>query len=261
MRLYTMRMISFALGLIFLYMSAWFVVSKMLNRNDLADIAWGLGFVMLSWTLYYIRPSVQLSLAVILVTIWGIRLSVHILMRNRKKSEDFRYKQWRKQWGKWFTLRSFLQVFMLQGFLLVLISAPLIAMSASGQDSIGRMVLVGLPIWCIGFFFEAMGDYELSKFIQNPKNKGRIIQQGLWKYSRHPNYFGEVLQWWGIWLIAYGTEWFALAAIGPLVITLLILKVSGIPLLEKKYANNEEYQEYAARTSKFFPLPPKKVSR
>jgi len=252
-------MISLAFATIFVYMCGWFLISQVVRRNDVADAAWGLGFVVLAWVLYMQRPSVQLSLAVILVTVWGIRLSTHIFTRNRKKSEDYRYQQWRKEWGKWFTIRSFSQVFMLQGFLLVLISAPVIALSKNGQDSLNIINYFGATIWAVGFLFEAIGDHELRQFIKNPRNKGKIMQTGLWRYTRHPNYFGEVTQWWGIWLISYGSPWFLWALIGPLTITTLILKVSGIPLLEKKYAGNAAFEAYKKRTSRFFPLQPKRV--
>jgi len=253
-------MITLALATVGIYMTAWFIVSRVIKRNDVADVAWGLGFVVLAWVLYASRPSIQLSLAVLLVTIWGIRLSVHILLRNIKKPEDYRYQQWRKEWGKWFTLRSFFQVFMLQGLLLVFISAPLVFMGRSGQDELHIINWVGVIIWSCGFFFEALGDYELGQFIKNPKNKGKIMQEGLWEFTRHPNYFGEVTQWWGIWLVSFGSPWFAWGVIGPITITVLILKVSGIPLLEKKYEGNKDFDKYKLRTSKFFPLPPKKTA-
>lgn len=251
-------MITLALITVFLYMASWFVISKIVNRNDVVDIAWGLGFVVLGWVLYYNRPSVQLSLAVILVTIWGVRLSTHLFMRVKSKPEDYRYKKWREEWGSWFTLRSFFQVFILQGICMLLIAAPLIGLSINGQDSLHVINYAGVIVWSIGFFFETMADYELKQFIKNPNNKGKIIQSGLWKYSRHPNYFGEVTQWWGIWLIAFGAPSFLLAVIGPLTITFLILKLSGIPMLEKKYEGNKEFEAYKQKTSVFFPLPTKK---
>lgn len=251
-------MILLVLGTVFLYMLGWFIISRLTNRNDVVDIAWGLGFVVLAWVLYYHRPSVQLLLAVMLVTIWGIRLSIHLFLRVRSKNEeDWRYKQWREQWGKWFILRSFLQVFMLQGILLILVSASVIVLGANGQDSLRAINLLGVAVWSFGFMFEALADYELKQFIKKSKNKGHIIQEGLWQYSRHPNYFGEVTQWWGIWLIAYGAPGWWLGLIGPITITTLILKVSGIPLLEKKYQGNKEFEDYAKRTSKFIPLPPR----
>ena len=238
-------------------MSTWFVVAQLLRRNDVADIAWGMGFVTLAWVLYLTSPSIQLSLVVLLVTIWGVRLSTHIYMRNRGKPEDFRYLTWRKQWGKWFILRSFGQVFILQGLLLVMIASPLIALADSPGDSLSSIHLLGLGIWLCGFLFESIGDLQLSEFIKNRKKQGTVLRSGLWKYTRHPNYFGEVIGWWGIWLLAYQAEYFVLSVVGPLTITILILKVSGIPLLERKYAANDAYQRYARKTNKFFPWFPK----
>lgn len=251
-------MITLALTVVGVYMLGWFIIGQLLKRNDVADIAWGLGFVVLAWVLYFNRPSVQLSLATLLVTIWGIRLSVHIFMRNRKKSEDYRYKQWREEWGKWFLLRSLMQVFLLQGLLLTVISAPVVVLGKNGLDSISPINFVGVLIWAFGFVFESVGDYQLSQFIAGGRKKGEILQTGLWRYTRHPNYFGEVTQWWGIWLIAYGSPWFWYAVIGPLTITLLILKVSGIPMLERRYAGDKAYEVYKKRTSMFIPMPQKK---
>lgn len=241
-------------------MAGWFVLAQLIKRNDVADIAWGLGFVVLAWTLYFARPSVQLSLAMLLVTIWGIRLSIHIFLRNRQKPEDYRYQQWRKEWGNWFAARSFLQVFMLQGLLLVCISAPIVVLGQQGGDSLKPVHLLAILIWSVGFGFETIGDYQLKQFLAARKKEDEIMQSGLWRYSRHPNYFGEVLLWWGIWLISYGTPWFWWALLGPLTITVLILKVSGVPLLEKKYAGSKAYEEYKNRTSMFIPLPPKSLT-
>lgn len=241
-------------------MSAWFLISLVLRRSDVADIAWGLGFVLLAWVLYLYYPSVQLSAVVIMITIWGVRLSVHILARNSKKSEDSRYQKWRKDWGRWFAPRSFLQIFVLQGLLLILIAAPALGLAHAGGDTLHWINLLGVFIWSIGFFFEAVSDYELSQFMKNPKNKGRLMTEGLRAYSRHPNYFGEVMLWWGIWLVAFGSNAFFWTIIGPLTITFLILKVSGVPMLEKKYQGNSEFERYKRSTSIFIPLPPKKMA-
>jgi steroid 5-alpha reductase family enzyme len=251
-------MIELALITVGLYMSAWFIFGQILRRNDVADIAWGMGFVVLGWVLYYNRPSIQLSLVVILITIWGVRLSTHILLRNIKKPEDFRYRQWRNEWGKWFLPRSFFQVYVLQGLLLLLISTPVIILSKSGLDEISLVSLIGVAVWCFGFMFESIADYQLKTFVSSKKQDDAILQTGLWRYSRHPNYFGEVTQWWGIWIISIGAAMSLWGLIGPITITILILKVSGVPLLEKKYKTNRAYQEYSKRTSKFIPLPLKK---
>lgn len=251
-------MIELALITVGIYMVIWFIIGSIIRRNDVADIAWGMGFVLLAWVLFYNRPSVQLSLAVILITIWGVRLSTHILLRNIKKPEDFRYAKWRKDWGKWSLVRSFFQVYLLQGIFLLLISAPIIVLSKTGLDNLSLFSIFGVAVWFFGFVFESIGDYQLKDFISTKKESDSVLQTGLWRYTRHPNYFGEVTQWWGIWLISLGAAWSLWGVIGPITITVLILKVSGVPLLEKKYKENKAYQEYAKKTSKFIPLPVKK---
>lgn len=247
--------------LLFLYMNFWFVVSLIKKRNDFADVAWGLGFVFLSWASFFMvsRFTAKSILVCFLVTAWGFRLAMHIYQRNKNKQEDYRYKEWREKWGKWFYLRSYLQVFMLQGLFLFLIILPVLNINKNSGSGLDIFVLVGTITWVIGFLFESIGDYQLSKFIKNSENKGKIMKNGLWKYSRHPNYFGEVIQWWGIWIFGMGISEAWLGIIGPVTITVLILFVSGIPMLEKKYTGNYEFEEYKKITSKFFPLPPKSI--
>jgi len=248
------------LGLIlFVYMSLWFVVSLVKKRNDVADVAWGLGFVLISWTSFFLvdYSGPREILINILVTIWGLRLAWHIHTRNKGKSEDYRYLAWRKEWGQWFYLRSFLQVYFLQGLLLFLIVLPVLVINKNSEATLGVLDFLGVLVWLLGFYFEVVGDAQLVRFIKNPANKGKLMQSGLWAYTRHPNYFGEVVQWWGIWLVALSVPNGAFAIIGPLTITILILKVSGIPMLEKKMAENPEFVEYKKKTSMFIPLPRK----
>ena len=250
------------LGIIlFIYMSFWFIVSIIKKRNDIADVAWGIGFILLAWGSYIIINDFNLRglLVGILVSIWGLRLAWHIYTRNKGKTEDYRYLTWRKEWGNWFYLRSYFQVYILQGIFLFLIILPVLIINKNSGQAISILDIVGVLIWLVGFFFEAVGDAQLSQFIKNPENKGKIMQSGLWQYTRHPNYFGEVTGWWGIWLIALGVPNGWLGIIGPLTITILILKVSGIPLLEKKMEENPEFAEYKKRTSMFIPLPPKVI--
>lgn len=245
---------------LFVYMNLWFIYSLLKKRNDVADVAWGLGFVLLSWVSFFISgklSSVGL-LTSFLVTVWGLRLAWHIYLRNRNKTEDYRYLEWRKSWGKWFYIRSYLQVYLLQGVLLYLIVFPVLIINSDFQIKMNFLVLIGFVVWFFGFFFESVGDSQLAKFIRNPENKGKLMMSGLWAYTRHPNYFGEVTQWWGIWLVSLSTQLGILAVIGPLTITFLILKVSGIPLLEKKMSEHPDFSEYKKRVSVFFPLPPKK---
>lgn len=253
------NVLQFSALAILIYMTVWFLLACIIKRNDVADIAWGLGFALLSWLLFFKNGSGNITalIANILVSIWGLRLALHIFSRNKNKPEDFRYKNWRDTWGKWFYLRSYLQIFVLQGILLLLISTSIIAINSSIRTNFGLITVLGIIVWLVGFIFEAVGDSQLQKFISDPQNKGKVMEFGLWAYTRHPNYFGEVTQWWGIWLMTFYSGNFWIALISPLTITFLILKVSGIPMLEKKYDGNPNYQAYKLRTSAFFPLPKK----
>lgn len=239
------------------YMTAWYVISLKLDRNDVADIAWGLGFVLIAWVAYLkAQQPVHALIANILVTVWGARLSTHIFLRNHGKPEDFRYQTWRMEWTN-FKLRSFLQVFLLQGFFMYIIALPLMVINFSESQEFHWFHGAGIMLWLIGFLFESVGDYQLRKFKANPVNKGKIMTSGLWQYTRHPNYFGDSVQWWAIAVmaLAYPNGWFTM--IGPITLTYLLRYVSGVPMLERKYKDNTEFEVYAQKTSPFFPLPPK----
>lgn len=239
--------------LLLLYMSSCFLIAYLKNRNDIADVAWGLGFILMAWSSYYFSVTkTPLSLfANTLVTIWGIRLSWHIFLRNKNKTEDFRYLAWRNEWGKWFYIRSFFQVYMLQGLFLFVISSPIFFINNTLEIQNNIWTWIGATIWLIGFLFETIGDAQLSIFKKSNKNK--IIESGLWKYTRHPNYFGEVLLWWGIWLMSLVNLQNFWGVIGPLTIHYLILYVSGVPMLEKKYEGNPDFENYKKRTNRFLP--------
>jgi len=242
---------------LFLYMNIWFVIAVMTKRNDVADIAWGFGFVLMSWIAFLLSEHSSRSLLVnILITIWGTRLTWHIARRNLKKPEDRRYAAWRQEW-EYVHLRSYLQIFMLQGLLLYVILLPVLFIHASTPALLTLLDAGGVLVWLVGFFFESVGDHQLKSFLKDPANKGKIMDRGLWAYSRHPNYFGEVLQWWGIFLIALSLPYGYFTMIGPLLITFLILFVSGIPILEKKYAGRSDFESYKEKTSVFIPLPPR----
>lgn len=246
----------FLLTTVLVYMSAWFLIALIRKRNDVADVAWGLGFLVVALTSLYISAdySARKILIVTLVAIWSLRLSTHIYLRNRGKTEDYRYNQWRQEWGRWFYLRSYLQVFLLQGFLLFIVSAPVMLINKNSVSDLNLLDVLGILIWLAGFYFEALGDYQLSKFIKDPSNKGKLMMSGLWKYTRHPNYFGEVTQWWGIFVVALSVNYGWLSIIGPITITFLILKVSGIPMLEKKMETHPDFPLYKKQTSEFFPM-------
>jgi len=249
--------------LLFLYMSLWFLLSFIKKRNDVADVAWGLGVMFITWTSFFLSGifSIRGLLVGILVSIWGLRLSWHIYTRNKGKTEDYRYVAWRQKWGKWFYIRSYLQVYLLQGFFLFLIVFPVLLINSTPAQDLGFIDFFGVAVWLFGFYFEAVGDAQLSRFLKDPENKGKLMQSGLWAYTRHPNYFGEVTQWWGIWLIALSTPMGWLGIIGPITITFLIVNVSGIPMLEKKMEQHPAFESYKKRVSMFFPWPTKKMPR
>ena len=242
------------------YMTGWFAFALIRKDNSIADIAWGLGFVLVAIVTFLRRGSLFVPLLVTtLVVVWGLRLALHILLRNRKRGEDPRYAEWRRMWGRSFVWRSYLQVFLLQGFFLLVISSPVILVNSDRTYPYEHagLVLAGLLVWCVGFFFEAVGDAQLARFKKDPGNKGKIMDRGLWRYTRHPNYFGESLMWWGIFLVGLEVPHGWVTVVSPVLITFLLVRVSGIPLLEKRYAGNPAFQAYARRTSAFVPWLPK----
>ncbi len=257
-------------GFLLIYFIVFFVIAQKKKNNGIADVAWGLGFVVVALVSLIVNQNFTLIpiTITILVSLWGFRLFYYLVKRNWHAEEDYRYVEMRQKWGKNFTLNAFLRVFMSQMLILLVISLPiqLAAMDQSpivitGSTPIGYIIYgLGLVLWIIGYFFEVVGDAQLKAFKKDGTNKGKIMSSGLWKYTRHPNYFGEATMWWGIWLISMSTLYALnlLGFVGPTLITYLLLFVSGVPLLEKKYQDNKDFQEYARKTSVFFPLPPKK---
>jgi steroid 5-alpha reductase family enzyme len=244
-----------------LHASLWFLVALKLQRNDVADVAWGTGFVILTLLGQFSATTISMRgfIVTALVIIWGLRLSFHIGLRNRGKAEDPRYKKWREEWGAHATIRAYFQIFLLQGWLIVVILMPVTYILSRHSAALTWLDATGVTVWLVGIFFEAIGDFQLTQFKREPGNSGRVITAGLWRYTRHPNYFGEVTLWWGVWLIACSIPGGWETVVGPATITGLILFVSGIPLLERKYQGNVQFEEYKHRTSAFFPLPPKRA--
>lgn len=242
-----------------IYMTGWFMIATVLKRNDVVDIAWGPGFVLVAVAamVYAMESTPKAQLLLVLVSIWAARLAIHIWPRIRRKTEDFRYAAWRQQWGKLVYVRSFFQIFMLQGLLMVLVGAGIIV-NATQSSGVEWYTWLGVVIWAFGFVFESLSDYQLTRFLRNNKDGAGLMTSGLWRYSRHPNYFGEITQWWGLFIIVLPSMYWYIALISPIVITLLIVFVSGIPMLEKKFRSKAGYQAYARRTSILIPWPPKK---
>lgn len=233
----------------------WFILSVVLKRNDIVDIAWGLGFIYFSiWVALSTDQGMSQYIVFGLVFLWGLRLSVYLLMRIIRKPEDYRYLNWRNEWGRSFLVRSFFQVYVLQNFLLLLIAIPLVIISLNAQNEPNLPAMIpGLSLWGYGFFWQTTADYQLFQFKKDLANKGKIIQIGLWRRSRHPNYYGELCMWWGVWLciLPYSYGW--LGIISPILISWLIIKVSGIPMLEAKYEGNKQFEDYQKRVPVLIP--------
>lgn len=234
------------------YMHLIFILAIFRKDNSIVDIAWGLGFVIVSWGLYVQYPHPNSLSILIPVTLWGVRLSIYLFIRNnRSGKEDWRYAAWRKQWGAWVYVRAYLQVFLFQGLFMWLISLPM--MGSSSQVYFTWLQVLGGMIFLTGFLWESISDAQLLRFKAKSENSGKIMRSGLWSLSRHPNYFGEILVWWGIFLIAISWMPWWVALISPLTISGLLWKVSGVPMLEQKYADNPDYQAYIKSTPALIP--------
>ncbi|MEZ5030948.1 MAG: DUF1295 domain-containing protein [Saprospiraceae bacterium] len=190
-------------GLIILvYATGWFILSLFVRRNDIADIAWGLGYVVLCGWLILTRPvSPVFWLIASLIAIWGVRLAWHIGRRLIGKPEDFRYRKWREEWGSTFYWRSYLQVYLLQGLLLVIIAMPILVAAGHPEVRLTGWSWLAAGIWLAGFLTQAIADAQLASFVRHRASREDVLDTGLWRYSRHPNYFGEILMWWAIWAI------------------------------------------------------------
>ncbi len=252
---------------ILLLMHIVFFIAVKIRRNDMIDAIWGPGFLVTAAGAFlgesFNRTDFQWGprqiLLLLCLSVWAFRLFFHLGLRTlKRKDEDIRYRNWRKEWGAGWILRSYLQVFLLQGLCMFVISLPVIELIHLSPTDVDFSVYLGTGIWFFGFIFEAVSDYQLQAFSAQPKNKGLIMKQGLWSWSRHPNYFGEVVQWWGFYVmvITLSSAWFTV--LSPLAITFLILKVSGVPMLEKLMRSRPGYKDYEQKTSIFIPWPPAK---
>jgi len=242
------------------FMTAVWAVSVPLRDASIVDIAWSLNFVIVGWIAFAIgNGDDQRALALaILVSVWGLRLAGYILVRKVREggAEDRRYTAMRERHQN-FAIRSLATVFMTQAVLAWVVALPLTG-SAQEAGGLGALDFAGIALWGLGLAFEAIGDAQLARFKRDPANKGRIMDRGLWRYTRHPNYFGDFCVWWGIYLLALsGGAWWT--AIGPLVMSVLLIRVSGKGLTEKLMSTRPGFAEYVEATSGFVPLPPKRT--
>jgi len=242
-------------------MTALWLLSLLLRDSSIVDIFWGVGFAVLAW-FYWGRIGGSIAaggtLTAVLATVWGVRLAVYIGRRNWGKGEDYRYQRWRQEAGRAWWWRSYFKVFLLQGALMWVISAPLLAaQNLASVSGLGGLALAGVLVWAVGFGFESVADLQLARFKADPSNRGKVMQRGLWRYSRHPNYFGDAVQWWGLYLMAAAAGGW-ITAFSPLLMTYLLINVSGVAMLDRdQKAKKPGYAEYIRRTSAFVPMPPR----
>jgi len=244
------------------YVTAVWILSIALRNASIIDIFWGLGFVLLTWVYFlladgYDGRSILIS---VLVSVWGLRLSIHIARRNRGQPEDRRYARMRENAGAAFWWRSYITVFLLQGALLWAISMPLLAaQNAISPDGFRIWDFLALVVWEIGFLFEAGGDWQLARFKSDPANVGKVMDRGLWRFTRHPNYFGDATMWWAFFIIAAHTTDGWITVFSPIIMTFLLMRVSGVTMLERDLKRSKSgYAEYVGSTSSFVPWLPRR---
>lgn len=253
-----------ALAIAVVMVATW-LVSLPLRNASIVDPVWSLGFVVVGFVSFLAaRPDidgVRTALLLVFVTVWGLRLSLHLFTRNAGHGEDHRYVAMRKRWGNRFPIVSLFTVFMLQGVLMWIVSLPLqlgIGLPDRGPAWL-VFAIVGSLVWLVGIGFEAIGDAQLRRFRADPNSAGQVLDTGLWRWTRHPNYFGDACVWWGLGVVALGAGgWAWIALVGPVVMTTLLRRVSGVTLLEKSLVKRRPgYADYVRRTSPFLPRPPR----
>ena len=282
---------SHAAVVVFGLLTLLWAVSVAVKDASLIDIFWGFGFLVVAAVCLCIVPvkAPYLTLLAALPILWGLRLTLYLAWRNLGHGEDKRYIAMRRRAEKkglseisW-RLRSLFTIYFGQGLLIMIVSAPIwvamataitidsgasigggeMAVAALGSITIGPLAILGTALWVIGFLFEAIGDWQLTKFLKKNKNydgpyeNKPVLDTGLWKYTRHPNYFGNACMWWGIWLVACQAPWGWVTIFAPIIMTLLLTRVSGRDLLERQLKKRPAYQEYIRRTSGFIPRLPK----
>ena len=249
-----------ALAIVVLMLGTW-VTSLAVKNASIVDIVWGLGFVTVAWVSHLVGDGLSSRqwLLTIMTSVWGLRLGGYLWWRNHGKGEDFRYRAMRKHHGARFPIVSLYTVFLFQGLMMFVVSLPVQLGQDDPTPDLGAIAVLGVALWVIGLFFETVGDAQLSRFKADPSNAGKVMNTGLWRYTRHPNYFGDACVWWGIAIVAAETGSGAGGLIGALLMNVLLRRVSGVVLLEKSLTKRREgYNEYIASTSPFIPLPPRK---
>jgi len=257
-----MNVFTVNLLVIVVVMTSVWILSTVIRDASIVDIVWGLGFVLVAWAvrLRVDGLDARQNLLVLMTTVWGLRLSVYLAWRNHGKGEDFRYVAMRRHWGPRFPIISLFTVYGLQGLLMFVVSLGVQLGQVPDTPAVGWLAGLGVVVWAVGLFFEVVGDAQLARFKADETNKGKVMDRGLWRYTRHPNYFGDACVWWGIALVAAETTLGLWGLLGAVVMTVLLRRVSGVVLLEKSLGKRKPgYAEYVARTSAFLPRPPKQA--
>ncbi len=252
-------MVIAAVVIVVVMLATW-LVSLALHNASIVDIVWGLGFVAVAWAVRIVADGndARQWLLVAMTSIWGLRLAGYLFLRNHGQGEDFRYRAMRKRHGARFGMISLATVFGVQGLLMWIVSLPVQLGQVRASPSVGVLAVVGVALWATGLGFEAVGDAQLAAFKRDPANAGTVMDRGLWRYTRHPNYFGDACVWWGIALVAAEAGIGALGIVGAVVMNTLLVRVSGVALLEKSLVKRRAgYADYIARTSSFVPRPPR----
>jgi steroid 5-alpha reductase family enzyme len=237
------------------------LLSILLRDASIVDVAWGLGFVLIAWVVFALADgsSARKALVVTLTTLWGLRLAAYLAWRKRGGGEDFRYQEMRRRYGQRFPLMSLFFVFGFQGLGMWTVSLPIqAAQTPHSPTGLTVVDFIGIAIWSLGMLFETGGDLQLARFRADPRNAGMVMDRGLWRYTRHPNYFGDFCVWWGLYAVALATgdAWWSI--IGPLVMSLILLRLFGARAIEPHLQQRRlGYEDYRRRTSAFFPRPPR----
>jgi steroid 5-alpha reductase family enzyme len=243
------------LGIVLLvvYLICMLIVVQIKKDNSIGNFTWGGGVLLITLYTFLIgHHSSRSVLITAIICLWALRLIIYLYSRY-KKGADPRFIEWQKQWGRYALLISFWWIFIMNGTMAIIMSLPSILINRSLVPNLNVLDVIGLLIWLIGFCCESIADFQLHNFMKNPANKGKIMMQGLWRYSRHPNYFGEITMWWGIYLIALSVPYGWITIIAPLTITILLIFFTGVPMLERVFKDNPEYQEYKKHTSMLIP--------
>jgi steroid 5-alpha reductase family enzyme len=254
-----------ALAIVFVCLWA---ISLGVGDVSIVDPVWGPAFVLVAVVCLLVGDAdtgagaARRWILVAMTAIWGLRLGGYLLARKLgDREEDRRYAKMREQQGDRFALYSLVVVFLAQGLLVLVVSLPL-QVAAERSTPLGLSVWIGIALWAVGVFFESVGDEQMRRFKARGDTKGQVMDEGLWRYTRHPNYFGDFCVWWGLWLVALGAGGTWWTVVGPLVMSFLLIKGSGAALLEKDIAERRpQYADYIRRTSSFIPLPPRRAAR